>query len=846
MSLAPGDKLGPYEILALIGTGGMGRVYRAHDPRMGRDVAIKVCAEHFSERFDREVRAVAALNHPNICTVHDVGPNYLLMELVEGESPRGPLPLETALDYARQIAAALEAAHEKGIVHRDLKPANIRIKPDNTVKVLDFGLAKIEASFPVHSEDSPTLSIAATRAGVILGTAAYMSPEQAKGKPVDKRADIWAFGVVLYEMLTGVRLFQGEDLTETLAAVVKETPDLSKVPPQVRKLLESCLEKDPRKRLRDIGDVWRMLDAPPSPAASRPARPSAWAAAAVLAIVAAVGWLRQAPGIGESPGFTLTIVPPNGAQLPDVGNLASAPEIAPDGSAVMFRASGGLYIRSLDSLTPRLVPGSEAVSNASFWSADSASVVFPIVNQLMKVRLPDGAPQPIAPLTQPTRGGSWSDNGTVLISAGNQLHAAPASGGELKPVEAPGLAQGGYLNPEFLPGVEDFLFLFVPGDNHDDSAIYLATLRGGKAEDLVLLLKNPTAARFTPEGGGRILYVRNDNLYSQKFSRSARKLEGEAELVAQGVASQPAMNVNRGDFSVARNGAVAWRAGKAALSQITVFDRQGKAIATAGSPGSVDSVVLSPDETRVLASTDRHWIMDVGQPGRLALPDAQQWFGWSPDGSKLLGRRGQEFVEMPAAGSGEVRQSGHLARGGGRIHDISPDGKHVLGVLSLVQRIFYARLQGTAEEMSPQQLVTTGDAVYDPRFSPDGRWIVYGARDGSSGAGLFVQPFPGPGKRSQIASGGADPAWRRDGKEILYSAGDRLMSVSVSAAGSDLRFGAPQLLFSGLRQPAGTNASARPLAVSRDGSRIYWPQAVAQPGSDSIHIKTGWIQPSGK
>jgi serine/threonine protein kinase len=241
----------------------------ALDPRLGRNVAIKVSAERFSERFDREARAVAALNHPNICTLHDIGPDYLVMELVEGEAPQGPLPLEEALRIARQIAAALEEAHEKGITHRDLKPANIKVKGDGTVKVLDFGLAKIDAGSAVsRSENSPTLSMAATQMGVILGTAGYMSPEQARGKPVDKRADIWAFGVVLYEMLTGERLFQGEDVSHTMAAVIMQEPKLDDVPVQVRKLLRRCLEKDPRRRLRDIGDVWQLLEEAPQPPVS--------------------------------------------------------------------------------------------------------------------------------------------------------------------------------------------------------------------------------------------------------------------------------------------------------------------------------------------------------------------------------------------------------------------------------------------------------------------------------------------------------------------------------------------------------------------------------------------------
>src|SRR5690242_5310106 len=305
MPLPAGTRLGPYEILESIGKGGMGEVYRAKDTRLGREVAVKVSAERFSERFEREARLISSLNHPNICTLFDVGPNYLVMELVEGPTlaeriKEGAIPLEEALDLARQIAAALEAAHEKAITHRDLKPGNVKIKPDGSVKVLDFGLAKAGPRAPSSSDqqESPTLSMAATQAGVILGTAAYMAPEQARGRPVDKRADIWAFGVVLYEMVTGQQLFKGEDLTDTLASVVKIDPDVSAAPERVRRVLARCLEKDPKKRLRDITGVELLLEeAPPAePVIAAPApsaRPSwAWPAAVAVLLLAAgaAGW----------------------------------------------------------------------------------------------------------------------------------------------------------------------------------------------------------------------------------------------------------------------------------------------------------------------------------------------------------------------------------------------------------------------------------------------------------------------------------------------------------------------------------------------------------------------------
>ncbi|HSR07783.1 MAG TPA: serine/threonine-protein kinase, partial [Bryobacteraceae bacterium] len=361
MPLAPGTKLGPYEILASIGAGGMGEVYRALDPRLNREVAIKVSAAQFSERFEREAKAIAALNHPNICHIYDVGPNYLVMELIDGESPKGPLPLAETLRIARQIADALEAAHDKGITHRDLKPANIKIKPDGTVKVLDFGLAKVgrtSTSDNPNPANSPTLTMGMTEAGMILGTAAYMAPEQARGKEnVDKRADIWAFGVVLYELLTGQRLFQGEDVGHTLAAVIMLEPDLSAAPAEVQPLLKRCLEKDPKKRLRDIGDMeLLLLDSAPVAAPPTASAPRNWlwpavAAVLALAVVGTAGYLETRPSPVALASRFVVEAPPGATFTSTFASSA----LSPDGLYLIFGAAQGsnapsLWLRPLDSL----------------------------------------------------------------------------------------------------------------------------------------------------------------------------------------------------------------------------------------------------------------------------------------------------------------------------------------------------------------------------------------------------------------------------------------------------------------------------------------------------------------
>jgi hypothetical protein len=356
-----------------------------------------------------------------------------------------------------------------------------------------------------------------------------------------------------------------------------------------------------------------------------------------------------------------------------------------------------------------------------------------------------------------------------------------------------------------------------------------------------LLLKNQTAARYTPAGGGRVLFVRNDNLYSQRLNRKARKLEGEAELVAQGVSSQPSQSAHRADFSVARNGTVAWRPGKAALSQVTVFDRQGNPIGTAGPFGSYVDVALSPDERQLLAfSRGAGSLLDVGQPGRLGLPKGVFWFGWSAGGSKLIGVRDDgTFVEMRASGSGEVHEVRKTGLGVLVSLDISSDGKQVMALTS--GGIVSLQLDGTPGEAHPRMVLGSNTQTSGPpRFSPDGRWFVYVDRD--SGGGLYVQAFPGRGPRRQIAPLGGKAVWRKDGKEIVYVNGDSVMSVTIEAVDTELRFGAPRKLFSGLRRTPGSNSATGPLAVSRDGSRIFWLQGVEQPESNLIYIKTGWLK----
>ncbi len=439
MELTAGAKLGPYEIVSAIGKGGMGEVWRARDPRLGRDVAIKISAQRFTDRFEREARSIAALNHPNICTLFDVGPDYLVMELVEGPTladriAQGAIPLDEALPVARQIADALEAAHEKGIVHRDLKPANVKIRPDGSVKVLDFGLAKMPDVSEVTS-DSPTMLSAQ---GLILGTASYMAPEQARGKNIDKRADIFAFGAVLYEMLTGKRLFAGEDVTEILASVIRDEPNLTQTPASVRRLISECLRKDPRKRLRDIGDAWKLLDAGTTGAAAPVAGSQrvGWVWPAIVALLllctGALGFVHFRETPPAAPPISFEIPPPPGTEV-------SGFALSPDGRKLVVSARNrdghsSLWLRRLDSTEMHELPGTTDANPDTAWSPDSQYVAFLAGGSVKKIDISGGSPETLAAYSQ-FDGVSWGSQNIIVFGSRSgseaMLSRVSAAGGEV-------------------------------------------------------------------------------------------------------------------------------------------------------------------------------------------------------------------------------------------------------------------------------------------------------------------------------------------------------------------------------------------------------------------------------
>lgn len=858
MPLSIGTRLGPYEILAPLGTGGMGEVFRARDPRMGRDVAIKIAAEQFNERLSREAHAVAALNHPNICHIYDVGPDYLVMELVEGPTlaeriASGKIPLEEALHIARQIAEALEAAHEKGVVHRDLKPANVKVKQDGLVKVLDFGLAKM-AEPPEsagRSENSPTLTIgaAATRVGTILGTAAYMAPEQARGKIVDKRADIWAFGVVLYEMLTGRRLFDGETFSDTLIEVATKEPEWTQVPAKVRRLLRRCLEKDPKRRLRDIGEAWFLLeDAPaPVPAPSRSRFAAAgWIAAALLAVAAAAtGYFAWRHFTEDPPLVTRTyVLPPEKSAFPSAGaDLA----ISPDGRHLAFLATLGgttaIWVRDLDSLTPRMLPGT-GKGILPFWSADSRSIGFFASGKLKKIGMAGG---PVVTLCDAPagRGGTWNKNGIIVFApapAGG-LFSVPAAGGIASPVTELDKTRHefAHLHPWFLP--DDRHFLFSAGSRDSaKTAVFVGDLDSKKRVQAIATASNAVYA-----APGYLLFLRDRTLMAQPFNAARLQATGEAVPIAEQVDYLPLDQTVFGGFRASQNGVLVYTSGAlGGEAQIAWFDRSGKAVGTDGPPGNMQWASLSPDGSRVVTDLldpqtgNRDlWIHDLsrGTTTRLTFTGSSQYPIWSPDGIYIAfaGQRDGvlRLYQKAAANTGPEEV---LEDDSKRPDDWSRDGRYLISETraSAARTLNDIWIHPFFGDKKPFPWLQTEFAESMAKLSPDGQWLAYQSNE-SKRAEIYVVSFPKPGGKWQISTnGGVIPVWSRDGRELYFISADRKMMAVEIKPGTRFEAGIPKPLFDVRLAAAGKNFD-----VSKDG-RFLIPTRTEQPGSPSITVVVNW------
>jgi Tol biopolymer transport system component len=792
-----GSQLGPYRIEERIGSGGMGEVYRAIDTRLRRAVAIKIPNEILDGRFAKEARAIAALNHPNICTIHDVGPNYIVMELVEGPTlaermGKTPLSETEALAIARQIAAALDAAHQKGIVHRDLKPANIKVKPDGSIKVLDFGLARTAPDRqPGEIEETRTLTV--TEVGTIAGTPAYMSPEQALGKPVDKRTDIWAFGVILYEMLTAGRLFDGANTAEVLRSVLTREPEWDRIPHNVRPLLRSCLERDPARRLRDIGDTPFLLEAPVE---IRPRSTRLWwfavVAALILGVLAGALALSRRGGAPDQPFLSLDIAPPEGLAFAS-GVNTSGFSISPDGRTAAFivrvKGNTGLWIRALDGTGAHPVEGTEGAA-LPFWSPDSRSIAFFTKNTLKRVDLAGGKPQLVTDVAIGV-GGTWGADGRILYGGWSTgLMQVSASGGKPVPFTTLDGGRGEQFHywPQILPG-GSFLY-FVRSTKPEHTGVYAARLaEPHKATQLLHVVDN---AIFAPQGinntSGHLLWLRDETLVSQSFDAVSWKLSGDPHTIAEPVAGLGLHAQMRA--AVSSTGVLLYSASNA-LNQLTWVDRNGKILGPLAEPAPYGQFRFSPDGRRLIFDRQNPggsdlWIMDVDRAVSTrftAIPGISIVPVWSPDGRTILFSSDSPFNMYRKDASGTSAEE-RLQKSPNRQfpNDWSQDDHWLLfeEIAGSHESVWVRPAPPQTGEIRPYPGASASQQSF-ARFSPDGHWVSF-CSDESGRSEVYIDAFPNPRGKTRIStSGGQFPQWSPDGNSLFYvaTADSTLVSVAL-------------------------------------------------------------------
>ena len=869
MSLASGTRLGPYEITGPIGAGGMGEVYRANDSRLHRQVAIKTLPPAFAAdanrlaRFQREAQALAALSHPNIAAIYGLeesgGTTALVMELIDGPTlaeriAAGPIPVAEALTIARQIGAALEAAHEKGIVHRDLKPANIKLTTEGQVKVLDFGLAKAmdtEATSASGSApaNSPTLTLESTRAGAIMGTAAYMSPEQARGKSVDRRADIWAFGVVFFEMLTGRSTFEGETVSDTLAGVLRADVDWTQLPTDtpvaIRRLLERCLQKDPKRRLRDIGDAWIEIDSAiaPAPAVAAPAalvtKPSRlpWIAcgAAALIAIAAIAWaLLHKPAVPPQPVVRWSYT--QDAQL-----VAFA--LSHDGSRLVYMDVSGnnytLVLRMMDQLEPKPIPGLIGAALPTF-SPDGQWIAFvSIANgaRLQKAPITGGTAITLCDYTGNGLGLSWGDDGNIVFNGGKGgLMHVSSSGGT--PEEITTLDKSkhevAHAWPFVLPGSRAVLFSIQGASSSQVAVLDL------KKHTTRVLVQNGSTPRY---GSGHLIYYRNGTLFAAPFNLSRLEVTGPEAPVVEQVSS---INADGGDYTISDGGTLVYMAGVGASgggkTVLNWADRKG-VLQPLSDPQSWGTGRLSPDMTHVangIRSGEQEdiWTYDLTRrtPTRLTFEGKSSFPIWSPDGRWITfvgadkGKTGLYRVASDASGKPELLVD---ADSSAVPNSWTPDGKTLVFTQndSGKKTLWSVTIPGG----KPSRLHENSAAEANGEVSPDGHWLAYESGE-SGGDEVYVQPFPGPGPKTRISTqGGSVPRWAHNGKELFYwiPNGDRqLFGVEVQT-GAAFRAGIPELLF---KAPAGTTWD-----VAADGKRFLVETPASTTGGRHMVAVVNWF-----
>src|SRR5262245_32206513 len=892
MSVAAGTRLGPYEVIASLGAGGMGEVYRATDTNLGRDVAIKVLPEAFAQdpdrlaRFEREAKTLASLNHPNIAIIHGLeksqGTYALVMELVEGEDlsqriARGPIPVDEAIQIARQIAEALEVAHEQGIIHRDLKPANIKVRDDSNAKVLDFGLAKLAEpgggaqSAVGNASLSPTITSPAmmTGVGVLLGTAPYMSPEQAKGREADKRSDIWAFGAVLYEMLSGKRAFAGDDVSDTLIAVLRDDPDWSalpmKTPARIRQVMRVCLQRNPRQRAQAIGDVRLALEGAfdvPAPAkATEPSRLTLlrrawlWVAAAVVLSAGVTGVVMRSvmDFPAQQPVRRLEHMLPRSLELlPGSGTLVA---VSPDGHTLVYRArQNGVwraYRRALEELQAQPIAGTENLDQSPFLSADGRWVGFAIRSDLMKVSLTGGRPVRVGELPSPgPRGESWGSDNNIVVGANQTgLLRIPATGGKAQVLVAPEAGRQ-YWYPQVLPGGRAVLFTSSQPaqDAGDVVALDLAT---GMTH---MVIRDGVAGRYVPTG--HLVFLRGGDLWAVPFDLQRLAIAGDPVVVEQGIRVEFGGAVQ---FALADEGTLAYiPAGVTnARRKLVWVDRAGKEEPLPAPERAYGHLRISPDGGRVAVDAfDQErdiWIWNLmGQTlTRLTVGQEGDSFPvWWPDGRSLI------FASAVAGVANIFRQA---ANGTGSMERLT-EGERATAPSSVApartEVLFGEVAPRTGFDLerlrvspaSPQKLNTPTPLVrttfteQNAEVSPDGQWLAYESNE-SGRLEIYVRPFPDVnGGRWLVSTGGGRmPLWSRDGRELFYVSPDGAMMVSRVEAGRTWVAATPVQLFRGDYLIA---SAVRTFDIAPDGKRFLMIKNVETPNAPpaSIVVVEHWFE----
>jgi Tol biopolymer transport system component len=884
MALAPGTRLGAYEILALIGSGGIRQVYRARDTKLAREVALKILPDEFARdpsrvaRFQREAQLLAALNHPNIAAIYGLeessGTQFLVLELIDGESlarriESAAVPIDEALLIARQIVDALEAAHDKGIIHRDLKPANIMLTADGTVKVLDFGLAKAlenpaeSGSGGLIASQSPTLTVGATQAGVILGTAAYMAPEQAKGRAADKRSDVWAFGCVLFEMLTGRRAFEGEDVSDTLAAVLRGEPNWSSftgaVPPSIQKIVRRCLEKDLKTRIPDIVVLRFMLDDAGRETEGGGAIPSAdrtrnVIGASILGLLLGAAAASLAAFLYFRPVASTDIVRfsiENGLSR-GLGPGAPILAVSPDGRSIALVARGGgrqgrILLRSLDALTLRELPGTEG-GVQPFWSPDSRFLAFFADGTLKKIDVRGGPAVPICDVTNPL-GGAWSDRGFIVFgSSTSGLRQVAAAGGSPTPVTTLTPDETGHVWPSLhLDG--EHIFYRVIGHGRPGS-IHMGSMSSSERS---VIIEDPGASTVA-HVAGQLLFLRANSLMAQPFDAERGALTGEPIPIADQV--QTLGNPGAvGLFSVSKNGVLVYQPIAMGNSRLTWFDRGGRAVGTVSDEATYGDVEISPDGKRVAVSifdTSQRsgdiWIVDIarGIRSRFTFDGADEsTASWSPDGSRLAfnsRRKGNADLYVKNAdltGSEELILADNLNKWPFRWSRDSTLLSFISNGGPTLQGVWVLPLSG--ESRTAVAYADTPFREEFPQLSPDGRWMAY-KTDESKVNQIVVDAFPKRGARVQVSTAGGNwVRWRSDGREIFWlGLDDQLMAASIVESNNKLEVGEGRTLF---RVPPRTARTVTfSYDVAKDGQQFLFNTPIDNTESTPVTVVLNWTE----